>query len=158
MTPHSDNARTDSVTTLMLETFRLNGQLIGAGDRLVASLGLTSARWQVLGAVALAGEPQTVADIARRMGLARQSVQRTVDALRDEGLVTLVDNPRHRRAKRVQLTRAGEDRYAQAMARHAPWTAGLAEAVEPRALAAAIEVMQTLRARLEAEAPSSPLD
>jgi hypothetical protein len=39
------------ITDLILETFRLNGELLTAGDRLVADLSLTSARWQVLGAV-----------------------------------------------------------------------------------------------------------
>ena len=37
------------ITDLILETFRLNGQLLAAGDALVSDVGLTSARWQVLG-------------------------------------------------------------------------------------------------------------
>ncbi|MDH3233798.1 MAG: MarR family transcriptional regulator, partial [Alphaproteobacteria bacterium] len=41
----------EAVTALILETFRLNGRLLAAGDRLVGDLGLTSARWQVLGAI-----------------------------------------------------------------------------------------------------------
>ena len=49
------------VTSLFLEAFRFNGRLLAAGDQLVAGLGLTSARWQVLGAVALADRPQPVA-------------------------------------------------------------------------------------------------
>ncbi len=49
-----------------------------AGDQLLAEFGLTSARWQVLGAVALSGAPQPVASIARNMGLTRQAVQRVV--------------------------------------------------------------------------------
>src|SRR5205814_345438 len=55
------------VTELILEVFRLNGRLLAAGDRLVADLGLTSARWQVLGAIALASSPMPVAWIARNM-------------------------------------------------------------------------------------------
>jgi hypothetical protein len=46
-----------ATTELILETFRLNGLLLEAGDRLVADIGLTSARWQVLGAIALAPVP-----------------------------------------------------------------------------------------------------
>ena len=41
-----------AVTQLILDVFRLNGRLLIAGDRLVGELGLTSARWQVLGAIA----------------------------------------------------------------------------------------------------------
>src|ERR1700704_2902386 len=73
------------VTELILEVFRLNGRLLVAGDRLVADLGLTSARWQVLGAVALAAAPMPVAWIARNMGLTRQAVQRIVNELIADG-------------------------------------------------------------------------
>jgi hypothetical protein len=51
----------DAVTQLVLETFRLNGCLLIAGDALVADIGLTSARWQVLGAIALSPMPLPVA-------------------------------------------------------------------------------------------------
>jgi len=40
------------MTNLILEIFRVNGLLLAAGDRLTRDLGLTSARWQVLGALA----------------------------------------------------------------------------------------------------------
>ena len=37
----------DALTGLILDLFRLNNLLLTAGDRLVAGLGLTSARWQI---------------------------------------------------------------------------------------------------------------
>jgi hypothetical protein len=46
--PHTSAGRT--LTDLVLEVFRLNGRLLAAGDRLSKTVGLTSARWQVLGA------------------------------------------------------------------------------------------------------------
>lgn len=49
----------------------------------------------------------TVPTIARRLGLARQSVQRVVNDLAEAGLVTLEDNPDHRRSPLVSLTDAG---------------------------------------------------
>ena len=52
-----------------------------AGDRLVADLGLTSARWQILGAVVTAERPQPVAWLARDLGANRQNVQRIVNDL-----------------------------------------------------------------------------
>ena len=39
----------EALTQLMLDLFRLNSLTLTAGDRLVADLGLTSARWQILG-------------------------------------------------------------------------------------------------------------
>ncbi len=41
------------------------------------------------------------------MGLTRQAVQRIVDLLAERGMVAFEDNPHHRRAKLVVLTRAG---------------------------------------------------
>ena len=48
------------LTGIFLDLFQLNSGLLTAGDRLVAGLGLTSARWQMLGAVAAAERPQLV--------------------------------------------------------------------------------------------------
>ena len=68
------------------------------------SIGLTSARWQVLGAIAYAQQPLTVPQIARRMGLTRQSVHTTASRLLADGMVELVPNEDHRRSPLVRLT------------------------------------------------------
>lgn len=85
----------------------MNGDLLAAGDALVGDLGLTSARWQVLGAIALSPVPLPVAHIARNMGLTRQAVQRLVDDMRADGFVRLEPNPHHRRAMLVLATERG---------------------------------------------------
>ena len=59
------------ITEIILQVFRLNGQLLNAGDRLTKPMALTSARWQILGAVELAAHPLTVPQIARRKSLGR---------------------------------------------------------------------------------------
>jgi hypothetical protein len=50
----------EAVTGLILEVFRFNGRLLVAGDRLVSDLGLTSARWQAMGAIALDAQIQNL--------------------------------------------------------------------------------------------------
>src|SRR3984893_12866003 len=97
----------DAVTDLVLETFRLNGRLLVSGDALVADLGLTSARWQVLGAMALSPVPLSVAQIARNMGLTRQAVQRLVNEMQGDGLVRLAPNPHQQHAHAGALPRPG---------------------------------------------------
>ena len=85
------NTRTatgEALTNLILEVFRFNGAMLDAGNRLTKPYGMTSARWQVMGAIDLAGQPVTVAQIARRMGLARQGVQRIANDLEELGMVT----------------------------------------------------------------------
>ena len=56
--------------------FQLNNLLTAERDRLVADLGLTSARWQVLEALAMQSAPVSAAHIARQLQISRQAVQR----------------------------------------------------------------------------------
>ena len=115
----------DVLTGLILDLFRLNNLLLTAGDRLVAGLGLTSARWQILGAIVAAERPQPVAWLARDLGANRQNVQRIVNDLEKEGLVSFETNPHHRRAQLVVLTDKGRQTYDAAMRLQGPWVNGL---------------------------------
>jgi DNA-binding MarR family transcriptional regulator len=142
----------DTITELIIETFRLNGRLLVAGDALVAELGLTSARWQVLGAIALSPAPLPVAHLARNMGLTRQAVQRLVNEMKADGLVRLAGNPHHQRAKLVLLTPAGKTAYDAATARQTPWASDLADGLTLKRIAGAAAVLKALRRRLEDEA------
>jgi DNA-binding MarR family transcriptional regulator len=103
-----------------MTVFRVNGLLLDAADTIAKPSGITSARWQVLGAVL--AEPQTVADIARLMGLARQSVQRLADLLVREDFATYQENPAHRRAKLLAITSKGKRVVKSLSARHDAWT------------------------------------
>jgi len=140
------------MTELLLETFRLNGRLLAAGDALVADIGLTSARWQVLGAIALSPVPQPVAHIARNMGLTRQAVQRLANEMERDGLVRFGTNRHHQRAKLVLLTPRGKAAYDAAMKRQAPWARGLAEGLSGKRIEAATATLRALRRRLEESA------
>lgn len=139
------------VTELILETFRLNGQLIEAGDELVRPLGLTSARWQVLGAMDRSAVPLPVASIARNMGLSRQAVQRLAKELEKDRLVRFKENPHHERARLVTMTETGQAAFAAAMAKQAPWAEALAKGLSLEALSGALAVMRALRVKLEEE-------
>lgn len=141
----------EAATALILETFRLNGRLLAAGDRLVGDLGLTSARWQVLGAIEDA--PLPVAQIARDMGLTRQSVQRLADVLEASGLVEFAVNPNHRRAKLVALSNRGRTVMAEVDRRQQAWAARIAGGLGTDELTQATQVAETLRRTLEAEEP-----
>lgn len=142
-------ASAHALTELVLEIFRLNGGLLAVGDALVGDLGLTSARWQVLGAIALSPVPLPVAHIARNMGLTRQSVQRIVDDMRASGLVRLEPNPHHRRAMLVAMTDAGLSAYAGASVRQKRWVYSLAEGLSTRGFVDAATILRTLRQRLD---------
>jgi DNA-binding MarR family transcriptional regulator len=142
------------VTDLALEVFRLNGELLAEGDTLVSNLGLTSARWQVLGAVALSPVPLPTAHLARNMGLARQSVQLIANELAAEGLLRFATNPHHQRAKLVLLTERGRKAYDAAIRRWQPRAAALGRSLKPSAIDGAIQVLRAVRRRLEQDAPT----
>jgi DNA-binding MarR family transcriptional regulator len=139
----------DALTQLILAIFKTNGRLLAAGDRLVQPAGLTSARWQALGAMALSATPQPVANLARAMGLTRQAVQRTVNELAAEGLVTFDANPHHQRAKLVLLTKKGQDAYDAASRLQTPWANAVANGLSAKDLALATRILDDLTRRLE---------
>ncbi|MBI2738642.1 MAG: winged helix-turn-helix transcriptional regulator [Rhodospirillales bacterium] len=139
-----------ALTDLVLDLFRLNSRMIASGDRLVAGLGLTSARWQILGTIVAADRPQPVAWLARDLGANRQNVQRIVNDLMADGLVTFAANPHHRRAQLVVLTDKGRETYEAAMRLQVPWVNSLADGLSVKDVQAAHRVMTALRRKLEA--------
>ena len=139
----------NTITDFVLETFRLNGRLLVSGDALVADLGLTSARWQVIGAIALSPVPLSVAQIARNMGLTRQSVQRLANEMAADGLLRFAPNPHHQRAKLVVLTAAGKSAFAAAMTRQVAWATDLGAGHDARKIAAATAMLRSVRQHLE---------
>ncbi|MCC8959169.1 winged helix-turn-helix transcriptional regulator [Bradyrhizobium sp. Pear77] len=139
----------EALSNLILDLFRLNSLLFTAGDRMVAGLGLTSARWQILGAIVTAERPQPVAWLARDLGAARQNVQRIVNDLQRDGLVTFETNPHHRRAQLVVLTEKGRHAFDAAMRLQLPWVNGLADGLSIKDLESTSRVVSTLRGRLE---------
>lgn len=141
----------DAATQVILSVFRANGLLLAAGDLLAGEEQLTAARWQVLGAVALAQAPLTVPQIARRMGLTRQSVHATVKRLEADGLLQLESNADHRRSRLVRLTECGRARYGALAARQARWSNRLAEGLELSALKTTTQTLGELCKRLESE-------
>lgn len=131
------------------ELLKLSSRLLTAGDRMVEGLGLTSARWQLLGTIAAAERPQPVAWIARDMGVNRQNVQRIVNDLEREGQVEFQPNPHHRRAQLVVLTEKGRQAYEEAMRLEAPWVNELSEGLRVEEIEAARKLLAALRQRLE---------
>jgi DNA-binding MarR family transcriptional regulator len=136
-------------TELILALFRADGLLVARGDVLSAEEGLTSARWQVLGAVALDERPLTVPQIARRMGLTRQSVHASVNRLVEEGLLAPEPNVDHRRSPVLRLTKLGMQKYAAIDRRQVAWVNELASSFAVGDLQTAVRVLEELSARLE---------
>lgn len=132
----------DAFSGLVTRVFRLNGLLAAEGDALARPAGQTSARWQVLAMIE--NGPATVAQTARTLGLARQSVQRVADVLEADGLVAYADNPNHRRARLVALTEEGRRVLSAIQAAQRPWADAIGKAVGAADLRAATDILDRL--------------
>ena len=135
-----------AATDAIFATFRLHGHLIALGDRMVQPLGLTSARWQIMGSVVMAEGAVTVPQIARNLSLSRQAVQRVANDLETAGMIAFEDNPHHKRAKLVRLTPSGEETYRQADKTYAQWANKAFAGLPPAQLRKAIGLVEALDA------------
>jgi len=141
--------KAEALTELLLIMFRANNLTLAWGDRLVSPLGLTSARWQILGAIVQADRSQPVAWLARDLGANRQNVQRIVNDLMGGGLVSFEPNPHHKRAQLVVLTPKGRQTYEAAIGLYNPLVEALAESLPAEDIEAAQRVLSALRTKLE---------
>jgi DNA-binding MarR family transcriptional regulator len=144
---HPSTPAEAAFTRLVLLVFRLNGLLLEAGDRLAAPAGQTSARWQVMGVIDHG--PLTVSQIARAMGLRRQSVQRTADVLAADGVAEFLDNPADRRAKLLALTPSGRRALRTIEGAQFEWAREHGEAIGRKRLESAADALEEAIARLE---------
>ncbi|WP_281268588.1 MarR family winged helix-turn-helix transcriptional regulator [Deinococcus yavapaiensis] len=119
-----------------------------AGETITKSIGQSSARWQVLGSV---HEPQTVADIARHLGLARQSVQRVADALEDEGLVVSSPHPTDKRTKFLSLTPQGRNVLSAIYSRQVLWSQRLLQRLDTDQVALVTSMLNSIGDIIHAE-------
>ncbi len=146
-------AEARALTEIMLTIFRINGRLLEKGDALVRTLGITSAQWQVLGAVSLAAKPLTAPQIAEAMGITRQGVQKQLDRMTKEDLFEKRPNPRHERSSLYWPTPKGQQIYSEAMRRESLWAQELSEGLSGPELQGALDLLRQLHRRLEAPLP-----
>jgi DNA-binding MarR family transcriptional regulator len=135
------------LTELVIAAFRLNGRLLETAQQLAAHGELTAAWWQVLGGVV--DQPRAVAEIARRMGMTRQGVQRVADLLVARDLAEYRPNPSHRRAKLLACTEAGHWAIRQIALSQHPWANEIGATVGAEQLHDTLTTMQRLIAALE---------
>jgi DNA-binding MarR family transcriptional regulator len=139
----------DPVSQLALAVFRINGLLMRSGENVTRPLGQSSARWQVLGRAGYV--PQTVSQMAREMGLARQSVQRVADALQRDGLATLEAIPSDKRTALVTLTTAGQKVLAEIYKRNGEWTQRISHDIPAHEFEKATELLARIATIIEGD-------
>ena len=134
-----------AILTLITENLKLAPKLQLQGDRLTKELGLTSSRWTFLGFVSSADGQLTIADLARRMDLKPQTVQRFAVALEDIGFITLEHNPDHKRAKLIRLTGKGKRALTRLEALELEWVETVAAGITAGEVRVACDVLARFR-------------
>jgi len=147
-TTKTTNAAADAMVELIGESFRLNSRLLITADRMAREMGLSAARWQVLSAITQAAEPPTISDIARWMGLTRQSVQQVADALAKDDLIIYRPNPKHRRSSLVVVTKKAAKLLEQLDEQRYAWARSVATTLPVADIRVASEVLGKVREKL----------
>ena len=129
---------------LVLSVFRLNGLLIAQGDDMTEGLGLTHARWKVIGAIALSNNGLTVPGIARVLGQSRQAVQRITDVMVEDGLLEYHENPKHKRSVLVLLSDQGKEIYNTLREVQDPWAIEATQDIPVEELETALRLIRRL--------------
>ncbi|MFC4063299.1 MarR family winged helix-turn-helix transcriptional regulator [Actinoplanes subglobosus] len=98
--------------------------------------------------------PMTVPDIADRLDLARQGIQRHVNDLTALGWVESHDNPAHRRSVLIAVTAAGAELFARVRAGELSRLDRMAAECTSEEFAATLKVLAALSRDIRAEVRS----
>jgi DNA-binding MarR family transcriptional regulator len=96
---------------IVADVFELAGRFREEGEAIAKTVGQTQARWQVMSAAS--ADPRTVPQIARRLGVTRQNVQRIADLLVKESWASFAANPDHKGSPYLVLTARGQAALAK---------------------------------------------
>jgi DNA-binding MarR family transcriptional regulator len=147
------NSKASILTDIMLAVFRVNGRLLEKGDQMVEPLNLTSARWQVLGAVSLSGKPLSAPQVAEAMGITRQGAQKQLNKLAEEGFLEQLPNPRHERSPLYAPTKRGNQAMSATMSLQKTWADGLSATLSLQDLKNTLQTLNAVYERLDSPVP-----
>jgi DNA-binding MarR family transcriptional regulator len=99
------------VPLIIADIYQLAGAFRDHGENIARGIGQSQARWQVLSAAS--AEPKTVPQIARRLGVTRQAVQRLANELVSDQLARFETNPDHQASPHLVLSESGVNALAQ---------------------------------------------
>tara|TARA_Y100000590_G_scaffold136287_1_gene156030 strand:- start:459 stop:953 length:495 start_codon:yes stop_codon:yes gene_type:complete len=85
---------------------RINGAFLEVAEKICSNDNLiTVPIWRIIAVIRI--RPMTVSEVAKYLGIKRQSVQSTVNQMKRRGLINLRKNPNHKTSPLVILTKKG---------------------------------------------------
>lgn len=134
---------------LVGELLRASARVEASRNTLLGGFDMTGPRVRLMKMVRRRRrEPRTVSQLARAIGVSRQTLQETVNDLVAAGFVNLESNAFHRRAPIVVLTAGGDACLDQLLLVEQRWIADLTRGFDEQLLAQTEWVLRCLRERL----------
>jgi DNA-binding MarR family transcriptional regulator len=143
----SRSASSELVPLIVADIYELASRFREHGETIARTVGQTQARWQVMSAAS--AEPRTVPQIARRLGVTRQNVQRIADLLVEEGWARFAPNAEHRSSDHLILTARGEKALRELTAAAEGYHARVGASFSDEQLTALHRHLRRVRAALE---------
>ncbi|GAA2152802.1 MarR family transcriptional regulator [Kitasatospora kazusensis] len=105
------------VETIVSTLSRVARRMGVSYSRQLTVLGITSAEWEVLKALVVAGSPYRLGpgDLAKRLGLTPAAMTHRIDRMVTEGLVTRERDENNRVRVIIELTEDGRDKWLESM-------------------------------------------
>lgn len=137
----------DPISLIVAEIFHLSHLFRRWGEIVAKQIGETQSRWQVLSAAST--DDKSVAQIARRLGVTRQNVQRVADELVQDKLARWSENFAHKKSPILQLTSSGRRKFDELTRIASKHHKELAEGLASRDIETARFVLEKFRTQTD---------
>lgn len=139
-----------TLTQLIREIRTCFNQMKALSEQLNAGLGITPSMRAVLEGLD-AREGRTVPDLAKQRGVSRQHIQTVMNALLEQDLVRVVENPDHKRSVLYLLTPKGADTFEAVRRREAEPMTELAAALPDKEVDRARRLIAKMNDQLKSQ-------
>lgn len=89
--------------------------------------------------------PKTIPELLQERAISRQSIHRMIKGLINEGVLEYIDNPEHKRSKKITLTRYGKKYYLSKLKVLDKVMEPIAERLSDEEMTRALETMLVIR-------------
>jgi MarR family transcriptional regulator for hemolysin len=120
-------------------------------DRRLKHLGISQASWMAIAFTAKEGAPLSQTQLANRVGVEDPTMVATIDRLVKAGYMLRTPSETDRRVKLLSLTPAGLEIYHKVKVEAEAMRAELLGHADPEAMRIATELLESVRAVLEAQ-------
>lgn len=137
----------ENLHDLFVEVFNMRENLGKVMDGVHEAAGMATSELRVAYTILVSGDV-TVPEVAEKLNVSRQFVQKVCDNLVWEGLLQYEENPRHKRSKLVGVTPFGRKKLEEVRSREAALIARFFRGMQLEPVREATDTLREINARL----------